>query len=195
MKEWRIFILLVTIPFIIFGACSSQLDPTPPERSFAIWELLVDVSSFPSDWVAGAEGPSTPPKPPWGGYESIERIELFFYTDYGGAFERIHRFRSEEEAIQEFNRRLELDFAQNEYYTPWIIPPELSYPRLVADCFHFACSQDTGVPVCQFLGQYEEYVVRFGIHKSPDLIPYADIEKILQAIDERMAHYLGCNDD
>ena len=41
------------------------------------------------------------------------------------------------------------------------------------------------------MGQYEEYVSVFFTYISSDSMTYADLEHILKAIDERMAHYLG----
>jgi len=45
--------------------------------------------------------------------------------------------------------------------------------------------------MCNMIGQYEEYFVRFNSHISPDFMTYADLERVLKAIDERMALYLA----
>jgi len=41
------------------------------------------------------------------------------------------------------------------------------------------------------IGQYDEYFVIFNTYMSPDFMTYEDLERVLRAIDERMAHYLA----
>jgi hypothetical protein len=50
------------------------------------------------------------------------------------------------------------------------------------------------VQVCQVVGQYEEYIVRFHTRidpEHPECLSFADLERLLIAIDERMAEHLG----
>ena len=38
--------------------------------------------------------------------------------------------------------------------------------------------------MCRAVGQYDEYFVRFNTHMSPGFMTYADLERVLKAIDE-----------
>jgi len=189
MKGQAILSVVMSVLLLILGACSTQAYP--PERPFEIEQLLIDDSFFPSGWAIDPEGPFVPPQAPLGGYNSIERIGLNFYVQNGVAIEDIHRFRSKDESAEEFKRWQETRFSQREIDTPWTVPRELPYRSLVADQFYFACAQEGGTPMCRFLGQYEEYLVLFNTQMSPRSMSYTDVERILRAIDERMAHYLG----
>ncbi len=184
---WFRFVVTSSV-LIVVGACS--LTPTLPPRSFAIDQLLLNVSVFPPGWMESAEGPSRPASAPLGGETSIERIRLSFYVDYGGASEEIHRYSSKEEANRKYEAWSEFLFAQREYQAPWAVPPELPYTNSTADRSHFACTESGGNHSCQFLGQYEEYILIFNTFVSTDFMTYTDLKRILEAIDERMADYL-----
>lgn len=189
---WQLVFLGCILCSLICGLMYCCCPPRhPPERDFEIEELLLDVSAFPVGWSADAEGPRAPAKAPLGGLKSIERTELFFYVRGGGAVEEIHRFQSTGDAIQEFERQLGIAFFVGKYDTPWIIPLALPYQSPIADQFHFACSEQGSISMCRMIGRYEEYLVKFNTHMSPDFMTYEDLECVLQAIDERMAQYLG----
>lgn len=186
----RIAFLLLLL-FMLVGSSACLPQERPPKRNFTIQELLISESAFPPGWSVSTAGPRQPAKAPLGHYESIERTELFFYVYGGGAFEEIHRFASVQGAAREFRRKRDLDFAQREIDTPWVIPPELPYQSPVADQFYLACATQGGMPMCRAIGQYEEYLVKFNTHMSPDFMTYADLERVLKAIDDRMASHLG----
>jgi len=153
MSAKRIAFLLLSLFMLVWsGACLPQ--ERPPKRSFAIEELLIDESAFPPGWSVDTGGPAPPAKAPLGHYESIERTELFFYVYGGVAFEQIHRFSSVQGAAREFKRRKDLDFAQREIDTPWVVPPELSYQSLVANQFYLACATQGGVPMWAFVAEW-----------------------------------------
>jgi len=190
MVTKRIAFLLLSLFMLLWsGACLPQEHP--PKRSFAIQELLIDESAFPPGWSVSTAGPRPPAKAPLGHYESIESTELFFYVYGGSAFEEIHRFSSVQGAAREFRRKRDLEFAKREIDTPWVVPPELSYQSPAANQFYLACATQGGIPMCRAIGQYEEYFVKFNTHMSPDFMTHADLERVLKAIDERMASYLG----
>lgn len=174
-------------------------DGHPPRRDFRIEELLIDESVFPEGWKVDPAGPSAPAKAPLGGLKSIERTSLHFYIWgvsgeqiwSGVAGEQIHRFWSVNDAVEEFERQMGLAFAVGKYDTPWVVPAELPYQSSAADRVFFACSVHGSIPMCRMIGQYDEYFVIFNTHMSPDFMTYEDLERVLQAIDERMAHYLA----
>lgn len=162
-----------------------------PDRGFPVEVLLIDETVFPAGWQPDVTGPNPPPNAPLGHYNSIERIELFFLAPGGGAFQEIHRFASVRGAVREFNRQRSLSFPSSE---AWTAPDELSYQSPAADQFYLACRIDDGTPtMCGAIWRYEEYFVRFNTHMPPDFMTYADLGRILRAIDERMVFYLKEN--
>ncbi|MBC7264518.1 MAG: hypothetical protein H5T64_09235 [Chloroflexi bacterium] len=44
---------------------------------------------------------------------------------------------------------------------------------------------------CVMVAQYEEYFVRLNVHMSPDTMTFQDLERVLWAVDERMAYCLN----
>lgn len=191
MKSWQNLLPVIGFCLASLGACSPQ--PEPPQRCFAIEQLFVDAAAFPPGWIIDPEGPFTPAQAPFGGVRSLERPTLMFYAETGGlATEQIQRYRTASMASEEFERWLISDFREEEFGVPWFVPREVSYDHLVPDRFHLACNTaEARIPMCRFLGQYEEYVIRFNTHMSPESMTYGDFERVLQAIDERMAQYLS----
>jgi hypothetical protein len=128
---------------------------------------------------------------------SIQRRVLTFGVGggRGGAYEKIYRMASMAVATREFERQIEVWFPTRGYWSSWERPAEVAYESSVADRFRVACAHDTArsnlAQKCHFIGQYEEYLVWFSTDMSPDYMTYEDLEHVLQAIDERMAQYLG----
>jgi hypothetical protein len=71
----------------------------------------------------------------------------------------------------------------------WTIPEELPFRSSNAERSYFACDLSSSVtPMrgCTYIAQYGPYVVLFDIDWIPGYsMNYADLEKILQAIDEK----------
>ena len=128
---------------------------------------------------------------------SIQRRVLTFGVEGGrvGAYEKIYRMASIEVATKEFERQMSLWFSEGRYESSWKRPAEVALESLVVDQYHVACARDTARPdfaeKCHFLGQYEEYLVWFSTDMSSDFMTYKDLEHVLQAIEDRMAQYLG----
>jgi hypothetical protein len=83
-------------------------------------------------------------------------------------------------------------FSVREGETEWTLPADTSYSGQVADQFRLGCSTDiaSSVESCQFVGQYDVYLVRLHTHMSVDMMTYEDLERILGEIDRRMANCL-----
>jgi hypothetical protein len=186
----RVLLCLFTI-VVLIGAIGCSARTEIPLRPFPIDQLPIDTSAFPPGpgWVMGAEGPFVPASSPLGGSAGDEQIAAIFYGNGGVANEQIYRFESREEAAKEYDRRLTADFRQGAYDTPWIVPSEVSRST-AADQSFLACSEQGGIPMCQFIGQYEEYIVLFTTHMPPSFMTYTDLEHVLQAIDQQMVRYL-----
>ncbi len=184
MKYWiRSFTLVISFMLIV-SAC--QWSHYPP-----IENLLIDVSVFPSDWQADADGPEPDPSAPFGGIRSVERTELNFYSDVSGAFENIERFKSSRKAYEEFVRQKDFLFKSTEFQGPYEIPEELPYRSDLADQFYFACwrPEYTSILGCDYLAQYGPYLVHFNLGWNPGALTVSELEKILRAIDDKMANY------
>lgn len=157
-----------------------------PDRSFPVEVLLINESAFPPGWEASDAGPQPPANAPLGHYNSIERTMLTFYVHGGVANHQVHRFASVREAAREFKRQKSISFPEG-----WVVPAELPYRSPSADQFYLACGIEGSIQMCRAIWQYEEYFLRFNTHMSPDFMTYADLERVLKAIDERMASYLA----
>jgi len=157
-----------------------------------IEELLIDASVLPEGWSASEAGPHPISRAPLGGTKSVESIEFVFYAYGGSAFEEIRRFKSYQEAVEEFARQKRQVFRVTKFNTPWVVPEGLSYKSPVADQFHYACSQDVGSlwSDCAYIARYGVYFVQFHTDMLPGYMSYTDLEKVLQAIDARMAPYV-----
>ena len=160
--------------------------PTP---SFPIESLLLDESAFPEGWTA---------------YEAFEPrdgfglpISITFSPPRdsagGMALHAAYIARSSQEAAHGYQTWADFWFWESERRGPWSVPRELPYQSQVADPFRFACYRERGDgrQVCQAVGQYGRYMSRFHTFMNPDTMTFADLERILVAIDERMAFYLG----
>jgi hypothetical protein len=183
------FVMLLTMGWT--GGCSSPAHPP-------IEELLIDISVFPKGWITSAAGPRPLASAPLGGNKSVDNIALGFYAPGGSAFHEIQRFKNTRQAENEFAKKREQVFRVTEFRTPWEVPDELAYESSVADEFHYACSLGVGAswPHCAYIARYDAYYVLFYAHMISGYISYADLENILEAIDERMAvHGIGQAND
>ena len=112
-----------------------------------------------------------------------------------GAYHDVFRYRNEVDAAIVFHG----DFAGREFpewdmITPWAEPEEWSYESPVADRFKFGCGEMDILGRfwrCKAVAQYDEYISVFGTDLSLDYMTLADLQRILVALDERMALYLG----
>ncbi len=50
--------------------------------------------------------------------------------------------------------------------------------------------EERDMSVCEWAGRYEEYIVVFWCRMVPGEMSLADMERVVRAIDERMAQYL-----
>lgn len=172
-------------------ACGGGAYASP---AFPIEELLLDESVFPEGWHA--EQPFDPEQ-----WLPAQQIALFYKDGCPGrivaALLEVYRFSDGPRcAAAGYQKEIPTWFAPREGRGPWRIPAELPYQSAVADQFRFGCSTYRGSSdqVCRAMGQYDEYVLRFQTHvdhEHPECMSFADLDRILGAIDERMAFYLG----
>ena len=158
--------------------------------------LLIDASAFPLGWYRAFDAEPIPKRE----YRERQSLSVGFaheglqpYTL--GASHTVYRYRNElDSAILytlEFSGK---GFPDHIMIAGWVIPEEWSYQSAVADRFRFACGEVDSVPAkwtCKAVAQYDEYISVFRTELSPDYMTHEDLERILVAIDERMALYLG----
>lgn len=189
--------VLVLVSSVISCVCFEVSYGYPPP-AFANEELLLDESSFPEGWQAN-EWTYNPrerlPADQTG--RSYTRHDCPRYS-VSASHSAYRFFEGANSAVGAYQQYVPIWFAPREGWEPWTVPAELPYQSTVADEFHFGCrtEQGDGAQFCQAVGRYDEYIVRFHIHMDsepeyPDCMSFADLERILVAIDDRMAFYLG----
>lgn len=176
-------LLMLTGVLLVAAGCTITI--LNPEDSFALEPLLLDESVFPPGATAG------PVMETADHHGAIGHLGRDIYVGTGGASHEVYRYTTARRAAREFERMMNIGFPRGEYYTPWAVPSELRYQSPVADQFYLACANHGGNLICHAMGQYDEYFIRFSTLISPDSMTYADLERALRAIDERMASYLG----
>lgn len=164
-----------------------------PRRGFSIEDLLLGESVLPEGWEAGGK-----PFDPQDGLPA-EQIAVTFFRhrcpDYSlVASHDAYRFLSGTRCAEmAYRRKSRVWFALREGWGAWEVPAALPYQSPVADEFRFNCynREDGGAQSCQALGRYDEYIVRFRATMSSQCMTFTDLERVLIAIDERMAGCLG----
>lgn len=190
-----VFPASMLVILLIIGCSAGTL-----KRTFTTKDLLIDLSVFPTGWHVSV-APSSPSERL--GQTGGSQTEFQASVDpLVGAIHSVFRFKSKRAASDRFDRMLPSWFNSSSVFsvTPWETPPQLPYVSPTADKYRFAC-HDTSVggraTICQFLAQYNEYIVVFHTVMTPeDMQPqsymtFADLERILKAIDEQMKLYLS----
>ncbi len=170
---------LLAITCTLTGGCSVFVKP--PVRDCPIVSLLVDATAFPPG--AGAEEPMSPlPE------AAMESAGITVELPDGLANHHVCRYLSAGRAARVFQNVKKLEFAPGSAES-WETPAALTYHSPIADQYHVACGTDYDGPICEMIAQYEEYYVFLTVYMSAESMTYRDLERVLRAIDERMA---GC---
>jgi hypothetical protein len=181
----------LTLPSLKFTPTSTV---TPKVRDFALKDLLISESTPPLGWsVSRLPHPVQVEE----GQEDSRGIEFRLASGYRMGHE-VYQYQDEQTAAKRYRGSLNV-FGSAERLTPWEVPEGLTYRSNVADQFRFACADFRDYPDIRFrhcaaMGQYEEFVSIFYVSvlqgEMDDYMTLSDLERILTAIDERMAHYL-----
>jgi hypothetical protein len=173
---------------------NSRSQPTP--KPYVLEDLFIDEAAFPAGWTR-AEGfrRACVAAPLDSGCKSYDDLSISYYSTQGGyAYEDIYVYGTADDSAGDFERMRERVYSGNDFTTPWVTPDELLYESSVASQSHFACHTYDGDLHCQFLGQYDEFIVLFFTHKEyfthKEVISYDDLKQVLEAIDQRMAEQL-----
>lgn len=180
---WIWTVIIPAIAGVLLAGC--DLLETAPERSFTTKELLIGLSEMPPGWTV-SNGPTKLKDDVSSKDASIVVFQADTSAIRRGAMQRAYRYRSSSGAKRMYE----------EYIRPGqfgTTPPEWTYQSPVADQSYFACYDYEGrEPLnCEWSGRYEEYVVAFGSWIIPDRMSLQDMERVVRAIDARMAQYLG----
>lgn len=186
--------LILTALLLIVMGCRPQPSPATSEvLDPELERLLVDVSLFPSKWYV-----DIPPFPYYWleGAETSAAIQLRLQGSNALATHRLFRYRDAAKAMAEYHRQMPGEFYSADRLTPWEPPEALPYQSSVADQFRFGCaiigrsqSDPDRFTTCKAMAQYGKYLSIFATWISPDGMQLEDLERILKAIDERMASY------
>ncbi|TKJ29857.1 MAG: hypothetical protein CEE40_07205 [Chloroflexi bacterium B3_Chlor] len=153
---------------------------------------MLDESVFPLGWHICA-GPSRIPELERGESESwyMGFCPEGFDGHIGATQHELLRYRNKAEAGHSFPRH---GFLNRDLVTPWAVPRTWSYESPLADHFKVACADVNILGViyrnCQAVAQYDEYISFLNGYVGPQSMTLGDLERILVAIDERMAFYL-----
>ena len=189
LKAGLQFLLVIAVLLVgISGSCGVPICRPPPAAPCDIEVLLVNEAVLPEGWEQQGLPRSKDAPVSFG----VEKIGTVFSTRTRGVvIHHVYRAFDTRAAVAGYKDFMSF-FAAREEETEWSLPAELTYHSQVADRFRLGCSthRPSGVQRCQFIGQYDVYLVRFHTYMSSDLMTYADFERILQGIDQRMAECL-----
>jgi len=167
---------------LLLSACT-YLE-TAPKRPFTTMELLISLSEMPPGWTV-----SDPPKELRDDISTEDASITIFQADTDfprrGATHRVYQYRNRSSAKAVYE----------EFVLPTQLgntPAEWAYQSTVSDQSYFACYDYEGrEPLhCQWSARYEEYIVAFSSWLIPGRMSLQDMERVVRAIDARMAQYL-----
>lgn len=162
-------------------------------------DLVVDVSCFPQGWYSWV-GPYQIPDSEKGEEESVyvEFHHEEVATDVVGAGQRVFRYANERNSGAAFPELVQHYFLSWYMATPWAPPEDWTYQSGVADRFEFACGEVALLRRywrCQAVAQYDEYISVLFAELHPEYMTLGDVERLVAAVDARMALHLGEDSD
>lgn len=181
-------VLLTALMMLPLTACRPRFwEPLAPQRSFTPEDLLVSREVMPLAWQ-DVWGPFLPAGDDLVTHESTAiQFGVADKEPSIQAEQAVYRYGSAGIAQRKFEIVYLPTVGHFDSVSRW------TYQSPVADQFYFGCYDWEGraTPVCEWAGQYEEYIVVFRVHMTPGEVSLADIEQVVRAIDKRMAEYLG----
>jgi hypothetical protein len=204
MAMVRKVLLACLVLLLACAALTAVRQATARTEKIDMRSLMLDISPFPEEWER-CIGPTQQPA-----HVHPERSASEFWfvgfcpTDserfeqgIDGATHAVFRYGDGLEATFVFYATfLRQDFSERYTISPWSVPAGWSYTSQVADRFRFACAEmepfELGrvVTKCRMATQYGEYVSSFSTTLEPDYMTLEELERVLVAIDERMALHL-----
>ena len=181
---------MILVALFILGtflsACRGYFEQRAPQRSFTPENLLIGQDTIPA-WVAGA--------PYFPGIDDLcttECAAIQFWAPQGGypgalATHFVYRYRTSGIAQRTFDYVFLAQVRSYETVDEW------DYQSSIAEASSFGCHSMAGNvgQACIWGGRYEEYIVVFITRLVPGEMTLTDIERVVEAIDTKMADYLG----
>ncbi len=182
-------VVLACLLVLLSGCISISFTGFPkPNRPFPADVFMLDESAFPPGTIAH---PIAIDSEEDGAGKHL--IRSFTLPGGGGAIQRVLGYGSTERAAREFQRTLKGVFGRGPHNVEWVVPEGLQhYQSPIANQFKIGCGT-IGTEHCRVTAQYAEYYVELSIEvRSP--MTYADVERVLQALDARFAAKLKGGD-
>jgi hypothetical protein len=179
MKKIYCIIIFLLTAFLLVS-CDKQ---SRPDRNCKISELLLNEFDFPAETIVNQISSPISGQPE----ESSGRTASYF-DDL--LYHEVSRFLSRDGAQQEFAKRLDNAFDDNDHEGPWEIPSGFSYTSSIANQFYVACGNVGTKYQCRMIGQYEEYYVFFFSYMSNAGMNITIYQELLEKIDAKMAQCL-----
>ena len=177
------------ITLIVLSACSILGKAGEPAMSpCPIEDLMIDESLFREGWLQ--EGP--PEQRTALIRFGIRKLSVGFISQrHGVARHDVYEGENFEETEKQYFREVDSWFSPREGWTDWYTP-KFNYESPIADHYRFSCytHKASGVETCAMMGQYGVYLTRFHADMS-SIMTYDDLNRILQAIDGKMAKCLA----
>ena len=178
-------LILLVFLFSSCGPIQTMFEPAPPYRNFKLSDLLIEQEIVSPEWQ------SFPPLFPAGDdlatEESIEE-RYGIVEDKTNTFlatQDVYRYETVGVARRVFDNRF---ISRN---TRALTPTsEWKYTSPIAYQTRFGCIKYPWDLYCVWAGNYEEYIVLFDTKMIPGQMSFNDIERIVKAIDAKMAFYL-----
>jgi len=198
MNKWLIgcLSLLAVCLVLLLTYMALMRMPNPRTKRIDLDDLMVTRADFPQGWGTSGGGPIPGRENQRGSEETLGRHWIPEGLSEWGASQRIYRYRNVFQAIEAYFTE-NTDFFKVRGVSSWQVPAYWSYHSPVANQYRFACTQasdvldSTTTTVCVARGQYDEFISVFSASIDPAYMTYADLERVLRAIDERMARALG----
>ncbi len=101
----------------------------------------------------------------------IEVCSVEYLVTNGVAHEEIYGYASADDAKENYQYRLDVEFRTREGLdTDWIDQNSLLLEKLNSSEEYLACAEIGSIPMCRFIGRYDEYIVVFNTHMRNSFI-------------------------
>ncbi len=200
MNKWLIgclSLLAVCLVFLLIYMALMRM-PNPRTQRINLDDLLITRADLPQGWIASGGGPILGRENQAGAEETQSasfRPENLGWLDPHGAVHTVYRYRNPYHAIDAYFLEHRGFYQARRDTSVWTVPLGWSYRSTVADQFEFACAQISDIVLsetrCIAKARYDEFVSIFSAGLGAPYMTQADLERVLRAIDERMARALG----
>jgi hypothetical protein len=184
-----LYVAIVALPAFLTACAGLRLElETPQPAACPIEQLLLDLSSFPSQGWEETGSRSARGAPSQVG---IKRIGTSFSTQtQGGVTHEVYRFVDVQSAKLSYKSMSADWFVIDEDETEWLIPEEVQDVVLHADEIELACNihLPSSIEYCRFIGRYDTYVIQLGADMIA--ISYHDLIRFLNEVDGKLVKCL-----